>query len=54
MGRRVVDRDTLPQLGSYGATQEKVARDPDFAKLYAHTASFAELVGRNISVGVDL
>jgi hypothetical protein len=38
----------------YGATQEKVARDPDFAKLYANTASFAELMGRNISVGVDL
>jgi hypothetical protein len=38
----------------YGSTQEKVARDPDFAKLYAHTASFAELMGRNISVGIDL
>ena len=53
MGRRVVDRDTLPQLG-YGATQEKFARDLDFAKLYANTASFAELMGRNIAVGVDL
>ena len=38
----------------YGKAQEKIANDPAFAKLYAHTATFAELTGRNISVGVDL
>ncbi len=38
----------------YGKTQEAVAKDEAFAKLYAHTATFAELTGRNISVGVDL
>jgi hypothetical protein len=36
----------------YGKTQEAVAKDEAFAKLYAHTATFAELTGRNISVGV--
>jgi hypothetical protein len=39
---------------AYGKTQEAVAKDEAFAKLYAHTATFAELTGRNISVGVDL
>ena len=38
----------------YGKAQEKIANDPAFAKLYAHTATFAELTGRNISVGVDI
>jgi hypothetical protein len=38
----------------YGKVQEAVAKDEAFAKLYAHTATFAELTGRNISVGVDL
>jgi len=38
----------------YGKAQEKIANDPAFAKLYAHTATFAELMGRNISVGVEL
>ena len=38
----------------YGKAQEKIASDPAFAKLYAHTATFAELTGRNITVGVEL
>jgi hypothetical protein len=38
----------------YGKTQEALAKDEAFAELYAHTATFAELMGRNISVGVDL
>jgi hypothetical protein len=38
----------------YGKAQEAVAKDPAFAKLMAHTATFAELTGRNITVGVDL
>ena len=38
----------------YGKVQEAVAKDPAFAKLLAHTATFAELTGRNIAVGVDL
>jgi hypothetical protein len=31
-----------------------VAKDPAFKKLMAHTATIAQLMGRNISVGVDL
>src|SRR6201982_2024585 len=38
----------------YGKTQEAVAKDEAYAKVWAHTATFAELTGRNISVGVDL
>ncbi len=38
---------------AYGTTQDAVAKDEAFAKLYAHTATFAELMGRDISVGVD-
>src|SRR2546429_8425752 len=38
----------------YGKVQEAVAKDSAFAKLMAHTATFAELKGRNIAVGVDL
>jgi hypothetical protein len=38
----------------YGKVQEAVAKDEAFAKLMAHTATIAELTGRNISVGVDL
>jgi len=38
----------------YGKTQEAVAKDEAFAKLWAHTATFAQLMGRNITVGVDL
>ena len=38
----------------YGKVQEAVAKDEAFVKLMAHTATFAELKGRNIAVGVDL
>jgi hypothetical protein len=38
----------------YGKVQEALAKDEAFAKLYAHTATFAELRGRNIAVGIDL
>jgi len=33
---------------------DRSVRGSAFAKLYARTATFAELTGRNISVGVDL
>src|SRR5260370_1339738 len=39
---------------AYGKVQEAVAKDEAFAKLMTHTATFAELKGRNIAVGVDL
>ena len=39
---------------AYGKVQEAVAKDEAFAKLVAHTATFAELKGRNIVVGIDL
>jgi hypothetical protein len=38
----------------YGKAQEGLAKDPAFTKLLAHTATIAELTGRNITVGVDL
>jgi hypothetical protein len=38
----------------YGKAQEALAKDEAFAKLYARTATFAELTGRNIAVGIDL
>src|ERR1700675_1528198 len=38
----------------YGKVQDALAKDEAFAKLYAHTATFAELTGRNIAVGIDL
>ena len=38
----------------YGKVQEAVAKDEAFAKLYAQTATFAELKGRSIAVGIDL
>ena len=38
----------------YGKAQEGLAKDPAFAKLMAHMTTFAELTGRNITVGVDL
>jgi len=48
-------RGALRQLGSlWQGAQEGVAKDPAFAKLLAHTATIAQLMGRNISVGVDL
>ncbi len=39
---------------TYGKVQEAVAKDEAFAKLLAHTATFAELMGRNVAVGIDL
>jgi hypothetical protein len=38
----------------YGKAQEGLAKDPEFAKLMAHTATIAQLMGRNITVSVDL
>jgi hypothetical protein len=38
----------------YGKVQEGLSKDPAFAKLMAHTSTVAELMGRNIAVGVDL
>ena len=38
----------------YGKVQEAVAKDEAFAKLWAHTTTFAQLTGRNVAVGVDI
>jgi hypothetical protein len=38
----------------YGKAQEGLAKDPAFAKLMAKMTSIAQLMGRNITVGVDL
>ena len=39
---------------AYGKAQEGLAKDPEFAKLQAHMTTFAQLTGRNITVGFDL
>ena len=39
---------------AYGKAQEGLAKDPEYAKLMAHMTSFAELTGRNITVGIDI
>jgi len=38
----------------YGKAQEGLAKDPAFAKLMANTATIAQLMGRNITVSIDL
>ena len=39
---------------AYGKAQEGLGKDPEYAKLIAYMAGFAEMTGRNITVGVDL
>ena len=43
-----------PSWEAYGKAQEAVAKDEAFTKLMARTTTFAQLTGRNITVGVDL
>ena len=38
----------------YGTVQEGLSKDPEFAKMMANLNTFAELTGRNVTVGVDL
>ena len=38
----------------YGKVQEAVAKDADFTKLLSQQMEIAEMVGRNIAVGIDL
>ena len=38
----------------YGEAMQGLAKDPEFQKLLADMHSFSELMGRNITVGVDL
>jgi hypothetical protein len=38
----------------YGKVQEAVAKDPEFAQLWAEGTRISELQGRNIAVGIDL
>ena len=39
---------------TYGKVQDAVAKDADFAKLLAQQMEIAEMMGRNIAVGIDL
>jgi hypothetical protein len=39
---------------AFGKAQEGLAKDSDFAKLQADMLKFAQLSGRNITVGFDL
>ena len=54
VGWRVASCYALRQLGSVWQAAGGVAKDPAYAKLLAHTATIAQLMGRNITVGVDL
>ena len=38
----------------YGKAQEGLSKDPAFEKLMANTANIAQLMGRNLTVSVDL
>jgi hypothetical protein len=37
----------------YGKAQDGLAKDPEYAKLMAHMASFSEMTGRNITAEID-
>ena len=39
---------------AFGKAQEGLAKDPAWAKLIANTAGIAQLMGRNITVSVEL
>ena len=38
----------------YGKVQDAVAKDADFAKVWAQSMEITELTGRNIAVSIDL
>jgi len=38
----------------WGKVQDAIAKDADFAKLLSQQMEIAEMVGRNIAVGIDL
>jgi len=38
----------------FGKVQDAVAKDADFAKLWAQSMEITELTGRNIAVSIDL
>ena len=44
----------FPNWEAYGRAQEALAKDEAFAKLMAQTAGIAQLMGRNITVIVEL
>src|SRR5713226_8375466 len=39
---------------AYGKAQEGMAKDPAWAKLLTHTATIAQLMGRNLTVSVEI
>jgi uncharacterized protein (DUF1330 family) len=43
-----------PSWEVYGKAQEGLSKDPAYAKLMANTATIAQLMGRSITVSVDL
>jgi hypothetical protein len=43
-----------PSWEVYGKAQEGLSKDPAYAKLMANTAAIAQLMGRSITVSVDL
>jgi uncharacterized protein (DUF1330 family) len=43
-----------PNWEAHGKAQEGMAKDPAWAKLLANTAKDGQVMGRNITVGIDL
>ena len=43
-----------PNWEAHGKAQEGMANDPACAKLLANTAKISQVMGRNITVGIDL
>ena len=53
-GLRLVALLVARTPGTGCRAQEALAKDEAFAKLMAQTACFAQLMGRNLTVGVEL
>ena len=43
-----------PSWEAHGKAQEGMAKDPAWAKLLANAAKISQVMGRNITVGIDL
>ena len=43
-----------PNWEAHGKAQEAMAKDPAWAKMLANAAKIGHVMGRNITVGIDL
>jgi uncharacterized protein (DUF1330 family) len=44
----------FPNWEAHGKAQEAMAKDPAWAKMLANAAKIGQVMGRNITVGIDL